>query len=586
MSFIFQSINPQDDPDVGRIKINSNFNLITNISGGTGSSVFIQNGTNTFTGGTASLPTVNITSASLLNLSTSGTSTSYKFSATTLSGGTILSGSSNLYSIFLTTGGTNTLLQLSATTISATTIYSGSTDLTSIFIPYQNLNYAAVNANGNAFNNGNQLLNYVPLAQSLTPNNSVLTTDNRSVVYLFAGTYDLGNNFISLGEFVDIIGVGDPKNIIITSSNSTGTIQIANNNDYILKNITINNTDGGGSIVHNVGQTDNGTWENLILGAKTTLDTIFNGEYSGLFCTSNDILNGNISGTVKGSKFLNNSCGFSTTINTVSGTIEDCTGSDNCFGVALNDACTISGTLRRLKGNDNCFGYSNAWYVAISGALIEDCEGNDSCFGSANTVALIDTNSVIKRCKGNNYCFGVAITRTDITTTTFEDCKGNDHCFGVALSHDTYGTTIASTSIFKNCIGNDYCFGYTIGGPIVTAGSMEDCEAENDSFGDTTATGKLIRCKRTNGYGTHTGTIERCTFSENHATTPTLTLASGAIVKYSTIYQGGAGECFDAVSGTTISVYQSTSNKTIESGGNITNNITTPNNVIDSNIII
>jgi len=63
----------------------------------------VQPGTNTFTGGTENAPTVNLTSATLANLSTSGTNTATQFSATTLSGGTILSGSTDLYSIFLTT---------------------------------------------------------------------------------------------------------------------------------------------------------------------------------------------------------------------------------------------------------------------------------------------------------------------------------------------------------------------------------------------------------------------------------------------------------------------------------------------------
>lgn len=68
-------------------------------SGPTGTT-FVQSGTNTFTGGTESLPTVNITSATLANLSTSGTNTANSFFATTLSGGTIYSGGTNLYDIF------------------------------------------------------------------------------------------------------------------------------------------------------------------------------------------------------------------------------------------------------------------------------------------------------------------------------------------------------------------------------------------------------------------------------------------------------------------------------------------------------
>jgi len=55
----------------------------------------VQNGLNTYTGGTQSAPTVNISAATLTYLS-----------ATTISGGTIYSGSTNLYQIFATTGAT------------------------------------------------------------------------------------------------------------------------------------------------------------------------------------------------------------------------------------------------------------------------------------------------------------------------------------------------------------------------------------------------------------------------------------------------------------------------------------------------
>ncbi len=119
------------------------------VTGGSGSSTFIQNGINTFTGGTDNNPTVNITSAALLNLSTSGTNTASQLSATTLSGGTILSGTTNINSVFApiihshvqyaTLSGTTftgniNVPSLSATTLSGGTIYSGGTDLYNIFL--------------------------------------------------------------------------------------------------------------------------------------------------------------------------------------------------------------------------------------------------------------------------------------------------------------------------------------------------------------------------------------------------------------------------------------------------------------------
>jgi hypothetical protein len=133
----------------------------------------VQPGSNITTGGTPNNPIVSLTSSpSVNNFLFSGTATGNALSATTLSGGTILSGSTNLYSIFapfgsssgvnsitpgsnITTGGTATNPTisvvaspsfnnitfsgtatgnaLSATTLSGGTIFSGNTNLQTYF---------------------------------------------------------------------------------------------------------------------------------------------------------------------------------------------------------------------------------------------------------------------------------------------------------------------------------------------------------------------------------------------------------------------------------------------------------------------
>ena len=69
----------------------------------TGSLTYVQNGINTFTGGTAQYPTVNITAATFNNLQVTGQTVVGTISASTFSGGTYLSGGTNLYNIFLQT---------------------------------------------------------------------------------------------------------------------------------------------------------------------------------------------------------------------------------------------------------------------------------------------------------------------------------------------------------------------------------------------------------------------------------------------------------------------------------------------------
>ena len=138
----------------------------------------VQPGTNTTTGGTANAPTVNVNSSPSFNSITSSGASSF----TTLSATTLVSGSTNLYNIFLTTdtnditrvqpgsnittGGTansptvnvvaspsfNSITSSGAssfTTLSATTFVSGSTNLYNIFLTAAQLSGTSVSAGSN-----------------------------------------------------------------------------------------------------------------------------------------------------------------------------------------------------------------------------------------------------------------------------------------------------------------------------------------------------------------------------------------------------------------------------------------------------
>jgi len=86
------------------------YNIATTISG---VHTYIQDGTNTVTGGTEDLPTVNLVdSPSVNNLLFSGTATGGNVFASEMSGGTLYSGSTDLYDIFLTSD------EVSGTTVS------------------------------------------------------------------------------------------------------------------------------------------------------------------------------------------------------------------------------------------------------------------------------------------------------------------------------------------------------------------------------------------------------------------------------------------------------------------------------------
>jgi hypothetical protein len=283
------------------------------------------------------------------------------------------------------------------------------------------------------------------------------------------------------------------------------------------------------------------------------------------------------------------------------------------FGYGYS-SCTISGRILNCHAASDsyCFGFSQMGNVLISG-LIEDCKSGDESFGiTYDSGNVVITGSIINCiCVGGQYgsiaggSFGVAWNGDVNISGKIKNCtfleNGWGYNFGVGNNVDISGIIqnckskgmlsfgawvnnnglIQITGFIDNCESDQTSFGY--GGNI--SGTVKNCKGTFLSFGSTTTTGKLINCTRLGGYGIHQGTIERCTFSGNHET-PTLTLGTGAKVRYSTIYQGGPGECFDGTPSTIVSITHCQANKDILSSGNITNNISVPYNVIDSNITI
>lgn len=159
----------------------------------------VQPGTNTYTGGTDNNPTVNVSALTVNTITASGSSIfTGGLSANTLSGGTILSGSTNLYSIFATipdqndvtrvqpgtntyTGGTdnNPTVNISALTIS-TLVASGSSQLSTV---------TATSVSGGTVSGGTLFSGSTNLYNIFQPQTGVLLQKNGSVT----GTTFSGN---------------------------------------------------------------------------------------------------------------------------------------------------------------------------------------------------------------------------------------------------------------------------------------------------------------------------------------------------------------------------------------------------------
>jgi len=236
---------------------------------GTVGTTYVQPGTNISTGGTAAAPIVNVVdSPTFNNLTSSGTSRASIFSATTISGGTLISGSTNLYNIFqviggasagattvqpgsnittggtasspivsvvdspsfnnLTSSGTSRAVAFSATTVSGSTLYSGSTDLSSVFAHTGKIGVTSVGSqNLNITTGGTDINPTIILASSPSLNGILLSGSGISAralsfsattlsgATIYSASTDLSSVFAHSGK-IGVTSVGS-QNLNITT---------------------------------------------------------------------------------------------------------------------------------------------------------------------------------------------------------------------------------------------------------------------------------------------------------------------------------------------------------------------------------
>ena len=258
----------------------------------------VQPGSNITTGGTANNPSVSVVSSpSLNNISFSGTATGVALSATTISGGTIYSGSTDLYSIFsttdtnditrvqsgsnITTGGTannpsisvvaspsfNGLTlsgaaslasvvatSLSATTISGGTLFSGSTNLYSIFSTTDTNDITRVQPGSNITTGGTAGSPIVSVVDSPSLNN--LSFSGTAIgVALSATTFSAGTIYSGSTDLYSIFSTTDTNDITRVQPGSNITTGGTANNPSIsvvdspsLNNISFSGIATGGAI--------------------------------------------------------------------------------------------------------------------------------------------------------------------------------------------------------------------------------------------------------------------------------------------------------------------------------------------------
>ena len=362
--------------------------IIRNVASGTNDITRIQPGTNITTGGTGNNPTVNlVASPSVNNISFSGTAiggtvqagagTFTSLSATTLSGGTIYSGGTNLYNIFLTAaqlsgtsvsagsnigvvltgsdykvsvvgspsfnnitfsgtaiGGTvqagaGTFTSTSATTLSGGTIYSGGTNLNVYFgNVFSQLNTKS-NLSGATFTGG-------VIAPSLSA-----TTLSGGTIY--SGGTNLYNIFATIGSSGSGSYNQPGSNITTAGTSSNQIISVVGSPSF--NNITFSGTAIGGTV-----QAGAGTFTST---SATTLSggTIYSGGTNlyNIFAQPGRVVNG----VQPGTNITTGGTATNPTINLVdSPSINNLSFSGEAIGNALS-ASSISGYTIFLKDMDS-----------------------------------------------------------------------------------------------------------------------------------------------------------------------------------------------------------------------------------------
>ena len=275
----------------------------------------IQNGTNTYTGGTTANPTVNVSALTISTLSVSGATGLGVLSATT-----IISGSTNLYNIFQTIGsdsdhthiqnGTNTytggtannptvnisgatLSYLSANTISGGTIYSGSTNLYNIFQSIgSDSAHTHIQPGTNTYTGGTES-NPTVNVSALTIN-SLTVSGITSLSSVSATTYYSGSTDISL-----LIPQSSTSGNLWSASTGTNSI-IANNGTGNLATGSYSITFGGKNIVRGNYSSVGGSGNTI--GALCPISIIGGGSTNMITTTTNGAtIGGGMSNTVSSS---------------------------------------------------------------------------------------------------------------------------------------------------------------------------------------------------------------------------------------------------------------------------------------------
>ena len=330
-----------------------------------------------------------------------------------------------------------------------------------VAIPRVGSAHVVVQTVNNANTNGNNLRAAYAAAAALTPGGAALAADNRAVVFVPPGQYDLGASTFTMDtDYVDVVGLStacEDQRIY----RSGGNVLRQTASDVRIENLLLHYI--GASYMVNayypnasgVASPATTTVRNCAFRVNVTgyqsmrMSVEYAGTYEDCFAAGSDAFGGG---------------------GTASGTFTNCTGGRSAFG----GGGTASGTFTNCTGGDWAFGGGNG---GTASGTFTDCTGGDNAFGGRGTASGTFTD-----CAGGDNAFG---GYEGTASGTFNNCIGGAYAFGGGIDAVASGT-------FRSCIAGDFSFG---GNAPPSSGKFYHCVGGTDSF-PTTGFPTVLYCVR------------------------------------------------------------------------------------------
>lgn len=422
-----------------------------------------------------------------------------------------------------------------------------------------------VSSGGTPAANGTNLLAAYTAAKSFTPGGAALSHDNRALVLVPPGDYDIAGTALAIdANYVDIIGMGNPcrrrigsdvldkPSVRIRGTNTSGVVQ-QTVRDVILENLRISQGTSNRTCMA-LNDATNYADYSMYRGLCFDTDGAASGCYALTSATAGrvdatfeechtqlrgflwncDFYGAAYRCSAKQGSFAGNDNAAAEADLVFAGYAEDCEAQDYSFGGTIGGGnITFSGQCVRCKVNTAGFGTSiggtGPYLVTFSGSCT-DCDnaatGGLGSFGyceNGGATAVVFSGS-IRRCRGGDSSFCSASTGNANFNGEAVDCDCGDRCFGFSQNNDG-----EVNGQLLRCNGGDYCFGST-GTPSTRSGRVSSsavmyyCNAGSYSFagsatpnGNDQFYGTALRCNGlANCFGTDgdfAGILYSCTCS-------------------------------------------------------------------------